>query len=469
MPEVTANLLKGDKVGSETDYRDYLPVNMSGVNREIFGINGYMLQQPGLTKYGAGIGIDRRGIWNERHNEHYRVSGNSLIKVDAGGASTVLGAISGLDTASLPYSFNTQGILADGRFWLYSVSAGFVEVTDVDLGDPIDCVWIDGYYFFTDGEYLFHSDISSETSISPLKFATSEFSPDPTLGVGKTADNKAIAFNRYSTEYFANRASANFAFSRLASRALKVGIVGTHCKVEMMDNWFIMGGRKEENVSVHIIGGGSAINIASREVDKVIAQYTEAQLSTSVLETRAEDDYHYLIIHLPNETLLFNYELSQSAGSGQAWSILKTDVSGNKQWRAKFGVFEPRLGQWVYGDKRDKTLGKLDSTVSTHYGDLAEWLLYTPFMKLESLSIDQLEIESVPGHNTDDDATVFISLSYNGVSHGTEWTKEYGAPSDYTHRFIVNRLGYVSNWVGIKLRGASRSRMAFSKATLQVG
>ena len=466
--ESIITLIKGDSVGVETDYRDSLSVNMSPILREMFGAKGYMLQQPGLTKYGEGVDVDRGGLWNERHGEHYRVSGNELIKVDAGGNSTNLGTISGLDTVSLPYSFNTQGIVADGRFWLYD-GASLVEVTDPELGDPIDSVWIDGYYFFTDGEYLFHSDISAETSINPLKFATSEFSPDPTIGVGKTTDNKAIAFNRYSIEYFANQSNPNFAFTRLATRAIKTGIVGTHCKCEMLKQWFFMGGAKEEDVSIHILGTGSTQKIASREIDKLISQYTEDQLSLSVLEPRVIDDYHYLIVHLPNETLLYNHEIAAAAGKDQAWSVLKSDVLGNAQWRGKHGLFEPRLGKWVYGDKQGFTLGILDDSVATHYGELSEWVLNTPFMYMDSASLDEIEIETIPGHTTEKDATVFFSLTYDGVTYSKEVTMDYGQPSDFTKRFIERCLGYVSDWVGIRLRGASRSRMAFGRAKINYG
>lgn len=466
MASVIANLLKGDKVGIQTDYRDYLPVNMSGILRNHFGVSGYMLQEPGITKYSTGIGIDRGGLWNERHSNHYRVSGNKLIKIDAAGGVVTLGDISGLDIVSMPYSFNTQGILADGRFWLYSPTGGFVEVVDLDLGNPIDAVWIDGYYFFTDGEYLFHSDITAETSISQFKFATSEFSPDPTLGVGKTVDNKAIAFNRYTTEYFANRATANFAFTRIPTRALKTGIVGTHCKAEMDNRWYIMGGRKEESVSIHVIGVGGTENIASREVDRIIAQYTEPQLSSSVLEAKVDKKYHYLICHLPNETLLWNMEIAKAAGTEMAWSVLESDGS---PWRGIFGLFEPRRGEWVYGDKQTSSVGFVDESIVEHFGSKSEWQLSTPFIQLEGASIDSLEIETAPGHNVNDDASVFVSLTYDGITHGREWIRSYGKPSEYGHRFILNRLGYVNNWVGIKLRGNSTSRMAFSRAKLEVG
>jgi hypothetical protein len=188
--------IKGDKHGDEVDYRDYLPVNMTGILRKILGVDGYMYELPGLTEIGQGIGIDRGGVWNERLINHYRISGDNLVQVNASGAATSLGTISGLDRASLPYSFDTQGIIADGKFWLWDGST-LTQVVDPDIGVPIDGVWIDGYYMLTDGEYLYHTDLGAETSINSLQYATSQFSPDPTVGLGKTQDNKVIAFNRY--------------------------------------------------------------------------------------------------------------------------------------------------------------------------------------------------------------------------------------------------------------------------------
>ena len=366
------NLIKGDKMGSETDYRDALPVNMTAVIRDVFGAKGYMIQEAGLTAHGTGAGIDRGGIWNERFQDHYRVSGSSLLSVAASGVSSSLGAISGADIVSLPYSFNTQGIVADGKFWLYSPSGGLVQVTDQDLGSPIDCVWVDGYYFFTDGEYIYHTDISSESAIDPLKYATSEFSPDPTLGVAKTGDNKVVVFNRYTTEYFVNVATDDFAFQRVATRAIKIGIVGTHCKIEVGDTWFIMGGRKEEAVGVHQLGVGAANKVSTREIDKIIGLYNEAQLSVAELETYQEDGYAHVIVHLPNHTLKFNYTVAQAFGPQFAWSIIKSDVLGDNPWRGINGVFDARIGQWVFGDKNGPLLGILDNTVGTQYGNIVE-------------------------------------------------------------------------------------------------
>lgn len=461
--------LKGDKHGSEVDYRDYLPVNVSGVVRNVLGAEGYMLQEPGLTQYATVSGIDRGGLWNERFSNHFRLSGTDFIEVSATGIPTSLGTISGTDTASFPYSFNTQGIVANGNFYLYSPSGGFSQVNDPDLGSPIDCVWVDGYYFFTDGEFLYHTDINDETAIDPLRFATSEFSPDPTLGVGLTNDDKVLAFNRYSIEYFINQANENFAFGRLPSRSVKYGIVGTHCKSEIGGNWFFMGGAKEESVSIFALGVGTVRELASREVVKLVNEYSEAQLSTAVLETRVEDDYQYLIVHLPNEVLMFNFKVAGLSGKNQAWSILKSDVVGEIPWRAIYGVFEPRKSQWVYGDKQAPILGILDNTVATHYDALAECIVYTPFIFLEEQSIDELDVFTIPGFTSFDDATVFLSLTYNGVSYTAEHILEYGGPTDYGQRFIAYALGYVSDWFAFKLRWASRSRMCWSLGKIRYG
>lgn len=459
------NLLKGDKHGPETDYRDYLPVNMYAVQKPILGAAGYMLQAPGLTQYGNGTGPDRGGIWNDRLKDHYRVSGGDLISVDDAGVSTVLGPISGSGTASLPYSFNTQGVVADGRFWLYSPSGGFSEVTDSDLGNPIDCVWVDGYYFFTDGEFIYHTDINSESSIDPLKFATAEFMPDDSLGVDKTNDNKVMVFGRYSIEYFVNDASDNFSFVRVQTRALKTGIVGTHCKTEIKGQHFILGGAKEEHISIHSIGVGRVSKVASREVDKVIAQYSEDELSGVVLESIELDGSSLLVCHLPNECLVCNISML-SQGPEMSWSIFKSDRF-NLPWRAKHIVFEPRKGKFVSGDKSGSALAEIDNSTALHFGEIAEWVLYTPFMYIDDQSIDKLEIETIPGFNDAGDANVFISLTYDGVTHGQERSITYGSPNDYNTRFIVYRLGYVRSWFAFKLRGATRSRMAFSRGYIE--
>ena len=457
-------LIKGDKIGIETDYRDALPVNMYAVKKQILKAQGYMICYPGLIAFGTGSGVDRGSVYNDKFEDQYRVSGTKFIKVASTGTVSEIGNISGTSQVRMEdfYSFNTQGIIADGKFFLYDPVNGLRAVTDNDLGSPIDGVWVDGYYFMTDGEYLFHTDLTDESSIDPLKFATAEFMPDPSLGLAKTQDNKVLVFGRYTLEYFINVTQDNFAFSRVATRAQKIGIVATHAKCEGSKGFYITGGRKHESVGVHQIGVGSSVKLSIREVDKIIEQYTEPELADMRMEARSEKDVSFILIHLPHETLLYNETIAEYFGKDVAWSILKTDVTGSAKYRGINGIFDARIAKWVYGDKRNTNIGILSNSVFTHYGDIQEWELYTPLLKLETYSIDEIELETMPGNTTDINAKVSTSITYDGLTYGKEYFQLYGEPSDYNQRFFLRRLGIVNNWMGFKFRGATKSRMAFS-------
>lgn len=464
-------LLQGQKVNSKTQYVDALQVNVSGILMPILGVEGYLQQEPGLTQYGTGEGIDRGAQWNDKFQQLFRVSGDSLVSVDEDGTVTVLGTTTFSligPQASMAYSFNNQSIVVDGKWFLYNPVDGARRILDPEVGEPIDHVWVDGYFFFTDGDYLYHTDIDNEESIDPLKFATSEFSPDRTKGVGLTTDDKVMAFNRFTIEYFENVATEFFAFRRISSRTVQYGIVGTYCKAQIGGDWFFLGGSSESNVSVFSLQVGTAKNISSREVDAYIAQYSEEELANASLETRVVDNYPYLILRLPSETLQLNLKVAEFAGYARAWTLLQSGTS-SAPYRAIHGVYDPRRAQWVYGDTLGPTLGYLDFDVATHYEAMVECALYTPFMYLETASIDELMIQTIPGFTTVDDATVFFSMTYQGVTWSQEVSLEYGGPSAYGQRFIARALGYIDNLFAFKLRWVSESRMAFSAGAIKYG
>lgn len=465
MPVSQINLIKGDRISIETDYRDALPVNMYAVKRDILGAKGYMLCYHGLTQFATGSGIDRGANYNERFGRHFRISGENLIEVSSTGTTNTLGTVPGIDQASLPYSFNTQAIIASGKMFLYSPTGGFAEINDSDLGFPIDAVWIDGYYFLTDGEFIYHTDITDETSIDPLKFATAEFMPDKSLGVSKTQDNKVMVWGRYTLEYFVDAAQDNFAFQRLETRSQKIGIVATHAKCESGPLWYITGGRKEDAVGVHAVSVGNDQKVSTREVDKIIAAYGEPDLSDMRMECRTEDNVTFILVHLPNETLCFNESIAEVFGVEAAWSILDSD--GN--YRAINGVFDARISKFIYGDKRSSIIGELDNTVFTQYGNAVEWILYSPLLALESASIDELQIETLPGNAPDSDATVAFSQTEDGITYSQEWWQLYGENLDYNQRFIMYRIGYIREWVGYKFRGLTKSRMSFAGLKIRYG
>lgn len=464
MPAVS--LIKGSKMESGgVDYRDSVPVNMFAVPREELESNGYMYQMYGLTDLTTGSGIDRGGLWvsAEGLESHYRVSGTDLIEVDSAGTVTVLGTVPGTEQCSISYSFNNVIVVGNEQLFYFNPTDGFREITSNGVvGKPIDCVWIKNFIFLTDGKDIYHSTLADEEVFSASDSEEPDFSPDNVVGIAMNKNNELVVFNELSIQHYIDVGDADFAFQNLPSKTSKLGILGTHCKTELNGKFYLLGRRINEKPSCYSYSLGSAQKIASREIEKVLDTYTPDELATTTIDSFTADDVDLIIYHFPRDTYMFNITIAKMVGVGSAWSKIKTDVVGDAPYRAKNIVLDPRNGKMIVGDKIDSRIGELDDSVATHYGAIAEWLLFTPFLKLETLSIDNMEIEIIPGIvNAAKDATVLVSRTDDGRAHGQEWSEEYGAQFDFNNRFIIRTFGYVRHWVGFKFRGASRSRMAF--------
>lgn len=461
MPQIP--LIQGDKVDANTDYRDALPVNMYAVPKDILGAKGYMINFYGLKKFAEGPGIDRGGVWvaNADLEGHYRVSGTKLIELSQFGEVAEIGSIPGSDQVSFAYSFNNLAIVADGRLYYYNKTAGLRQIIDPEVGSPIDIVWVDGYFFLTNGEDIYHSNIANEELYEPLATSNAQFIPDSARGLSKTEANEVVVWGELSKEHYFNAATDNFAFQRISQKASKLGILGTKCKSEMNGRFYTIGRRDNTAPSFYILGLGQTEKIGSIETDKILSEYSDDELLNAKVETITDDGQGLILFRLPRHTILFNESIYKQYGASKAYSLLKTDVQGDRPLRCTNFVRDPRNGKFIVGDSIDGTIGELDRSICTHYDEVVEWILFTPLVKMETLSINELSMETIPGISPNNDATVFISMTYDARNYGKEWSEEYGLNNEYNERFTAYRLGYVRNWVGMKFRGASSSRMAF--------
>lgn len=465
MQQLTVPLIKGQRK-TATGYRDNLPVNMIAKIDSTEGDQGYLVAHEGLTEFASTSGTARGAYFSERLNAHLRVSGNYLESISSTGVVTTIGTIPGSGVCQFAESFNTVAILSDGDYWLYD-GYSLTKVLDPDLGAPIDNAQFNNIYVMTDGQFLFHTDINNESSISSLKYSSSEFASDPIKGVMRTDSNKIVAFNRYSIEYFyfnANAPTGTSVLQRIDGQAIRVGIIGTNCKTMLDGRIFILGGRKEESPSIYILGSGGVQTVATREINRILSGYTEGQLSTVYLESRVVDGDKFLVVHLPDRTLLYNHSIAESVGINAAWSFVKTGE--DSPWRARYGIYDPRASKWIYGDTQESKLAALDESVFSQYGIEQEALFYTPIMPLKLASINQMEIDTTPGFTADNFSSAF-SMSYDSVTWGTEYTNLIS--TNYNTRYLCRRLGQVRDNVSFRFRFVSDERMTFSGMILHVG
>lgn len=468
MAKIQLPLLKGDKQ-TNLDYRDLLPVNMMPVVRSVKGDQGYLLTVDGLKKLTGVSGKARGGYYNERFKKHFRVSGDKLESINTDGTVEVIGVIPGNGICKFAASFNTQAILADGRLFLYD-NATLREVKDQDLGFPIDITWFRGIYVMTDGSTLFQTDILDEYSISPLKFVTSEYSNDPTLAVKQTQNNQIIAFNRTSIEFFFFNPNADVDASVLQpvqGKAVRIGIAGTNCVTEMDGNYFCIGSRENESFKVYATGGaGQVSQVSTRHINQILESKTQSQLSSAYIESRYKDNQHVMIIHLDDCTLAYNHTIAQKTGIDNAWSVLKSGED-DAIYRAKFGVFDPRVNKWVYGDIHENKLGYLVSDSASQYDDDVECICYTPTKYLDgNIVLQNIELQTIPGY-TEYDTTLFYAFTDEGQLYGQESKTNISKNLMYKRHIKVRAGGLFTNLMGIRLRFVSKSKQAISGCTIE--
>ena len=485
-------LIKGDSVTSKAEWTDALPLNMYAVPQPILGADGYMVSFPGMDidaiPATGSVGEDRGGIWVDvgqtNFDGHYRVSGQNLILVDNPDETTVhtptvIGTILGGGQCSLAYSFNNLAIVASGRLYYYNPADGLRLITDSDVGSPIDIAWGQNLFILTDGETVYHSDPLNEESYLPLDFTVPEFRPDPSLGVAVNEDSELIVFGTKSIEHFVNVGADNFVYRPITQKAQKIGIAGTYAKAVYGNTYFMLGRRDNTQVGVYITESGASQKVSSISIDRILSNYDISALRDTVIDVIEIDGVVLCIIGLPNKTICLNWTLAKTKGFDLSWSELATSNQINTMIQlphdGKNYIYDEKNSKWLCGSRRFAAILRLNFSCCAQTGAAQEQILYSPLIKPAqfsggaTLSIDELSIDTIPGFgfystfgNADDDTNMFISLTYNGITYGKEWTRAYGRKNDYSIRFIARRLGMVNNLIGFKFRNYSKSRIAFA-------
>ncbi|HEX7891470.1 MAG TPA: packaged DNA stabilization protein [Ramlibacter sp.] len=452
-------LLGGITSDANADWRSSLSINLIPVPKDTGPSKGYFRFAPGLTQFASGPGIDRGAInWNDLC---YRVMGGQLARVNADGTATNIGAISGTGGAILDYGPVYLLIVSDNKAWLYN-GASLVQITDVDLGNVIDGLWVDGYYLFTDGTALIVTELTDPFAIDPLKYGSSEADPDRIKGLLKYR-GEVYAFNRYTTEAFENVGGAGFPFRRIESAMMMKGCVGPQAKTLFAESFAWLGSGRNEPCSVYVASGGAPMKIATREVEKRLKAYTEAQLATAVLEARADELHQHLLVHLPGETLVYDAAASVAAEQ-PIWFFLSTGVVGVNAYRARNFVW--CYGKWLCGDTQDGRVGYVNEAVCTQYEAIAGWQFDTLMVYNEGngATVWSLELVGTTGHAPGtDDPTVFHSYTVDGLNWSLERTARMGSAGQTAQRVVWRRCGRVQHVRGERFRGANKTPISWSR------
>lgn len=457
-------ILNGIYADGAPDFRTSYPRNLIPVPKEQGISSGYLRPADGIALHGQGPGVGRGGInWN---GVCYRVMGSKLVSVDLAGSVTLLGDVGAGGPVRFDYSFDRLGIASNGKLFYWNGSS-LSQVTDVNLGSVIDMLWIDGYFMTTDGNSLVVTDLLNPMVVNPLKYGSSEADPDPIKGVLKFRD-EPYAINRYTIEVFDNIGGNFFPFQRIPGALLTRGAIGTRAAAVFMQSIAFLGSGRNEAPAIWRGVNSQMDKISTREIDQILLGYTEAQLSTVVMEARVDKGHQHLLIHLPDQTLVYDGAASLVMQE-PVWFTLTSSLVGLGQYRAKNLVW--CYDKWLSEDPTTFNLGYYDSTVSSHYGALNGWEFGTTILynKGQGAIIHELELVALPGRVAfGADPVIWTCYSKDGETWSQEKAKRCGKQGERDKRINWLGQGAMRNWRIQKFRGTSDAHLSMARLEARV-
>jgi hypothetical protein len=457
-------ILNGIYTDEGADFRTSYPRNMVPVPKEQGISHGYLRPADGVVQFGTGLGVDRGGI--NYGGRCYRVMGTSLVQIADDGRVFWVGDVGDGGQVTFDYSFDRLAISSGGRFY-YLFNGSLTQVTDADLGEVIDFIWVDGYFMTTDGTSLVVTELNDPFSVNPLKYGSSEADPDPVKGLLKFR-NEVYALNRYTIEVFDNVGGDTFPFQRVEGAQLMRGVISTYGAAVFMEAVAFLGGGRNEAPAVWLGQNGTTAKISTREIDQILRGYSESELSKVVVETRIDLGHQHLIIHLPDQTLVYDGAASITM-SEPCWFILSSDPSGYGIYRARNLVW--CYDKWLCGDPLSSAHGYMTESLSSHYGVTVGWEFGTLIMYNEGrgLLFHAIELVCLSGRvNLDADPQITACYTIDGETWSQERPIKAGRQGERNKRLVWLQQGHARHWRIQKFKGTSDAHLAIARLEAQV-
>lgn len=447
-------ILSGIYAKGTGDFAVSYPVNRDPVIMDTGISEGFLRAPLGITQIGTGPGADRGGIsWL---GICYRVMGTKLVSVAADGTPTVLGGVGDGGPCGFDYSFDNLIVNSGDRLYYYNATDGFRQLSDIDLGPVRDTIYVDGYTMTTDGASIVVTELNDPMSVNPLKYGSSEEDPDPITGLFHM-HGEVYAMNANTIQIFQNIGGNGFPFQTVKSATIPYGCCGPRAKCAFIGTIAFIGSQRNAAPGVYLAGAGDADKISAKDVDDDIASLSDDDLFDVWAESRNESDEQRLYVHLPSRTWVFHAQASKTAGI-KIWTSYDNNGSA---YNGRGLVY--CYGMWIVGDALGR-IGRLDTSVSTRYGESVDWLFDTKMLYNEAnrAILTGLDLVGTPGHG-DADARVFFSYTKDGETWSMERATPAGRQGQRTKRVAWRPGVRFEQYMGLRFRGKDAGGMSIAR------
>lgn len=405
----------------------------------------FLQRAPGLrllTTVGTG---PIRGL-NSFNGNLYVVSGDSLYKVDATYAVTLLGVVSG---SSAPVSMANNGtqlfVACNGPSFVYNSSTlAFGAITDPDFPGALTVSYLDGYFVFIEpsSQRVWVTALNDPTSIDPLDFASAEGDPDGLIS--SIVDHSQVwLFGTSSVEVWYNSGNADFPLQRIEGAFNEIGCAATFSVAKLDNSLYWLGQDARGQGIIYRANGYTGQRISTHAVEWQIQQY--ADMSDAVAYTYQQDGHSFYVLNFPSANATWVYDVST-----QAWHERAGWING--QFVRHRGNCQTFFNQTItVGDYQNGNIYAFDMEVYADYDRVQKWLRTWRALPTGQNNLKrtvqhtlQLDCETGVGLVSGQGSDPQVMLRWSDDA-GHTWSNEHwsgmGAIGQYGRRVFWRRLG----------------------------
>jgi hypothetical protein len=229
-----------------------------------------------------------------------------------------------------------------------------------------------------------------------------------------------------------------------------------------------LGGGRNESLGIYMGVKLPSNKISTREVDEILTDYTEAQLSTVKLEARNDRNHQHLYVHLPDQTLVFDFTATQ-ATSSVVWFVLSTSTTGLARYKARDIIW--CYDKWLIGDPSSNVIGYFENNIGTHYGNNVRWEFSTNIIYNEGRGavFHELELVALTGRVAfGSDPVISTSYSVDGQTWSQSRSIRAGKQGNRSKRLVWFQQGSMTNWRIQRFTGESDAHISFARLEAQL-
>jgi len=413
-----------------------------------------LIGSPGISQFSTVGNEPSRGA-SVMGSLYYIVSGQKLYSVDEFGTVIDLGTITGTKRVSMANNGEKLCIVVPGgnSYVWNETTDTLAQITDVDFRVSDTVCFIDGFYVFTetDSKIFFNSALNDPLSFDGLDFGSAELAPDNNVTCHVNSDELYI-LGQWTTELFQNIGGSGFPFQRVQGASYEKGCHAKHSVIDWEDDFYFLGGGKNERTTVYKAGTTSdPKNISTDSIDLAIQKFDDGEIAEAFSFTYSINGFSFVgftirSVNITSRTFVYNITASEFLGRS-IWFEQQTGISENA-WGVQSVDFV--FSKFLVSDINDGKIGVLDPDLYTEYGNVILALKTLPPFYGDSnpIFMDYLELTADAGQGLvigqGSDPQVMLDFSDDGAR---TWSSEFWSPlgkiGEYFRRTVWRRLGRV--------------------------